>query len=106
MSIQPGNRILRAAAALLLTLSLAACGQVYSRADFKTMVIDKSEEEVTKIVGKPKAVDASKPDHVIWKYSTATFDTDQQNRRDSETRVIFEKSGPEGRLKATNVEFS
>jgi hypothetical protein len=101
----PGKRILRATAAAVLALSLAACGQVYSRTDFKTMVIDKSEEEVTKNVGKPKAVDASKPDHVVWKYSTATFDTDQQNRRDSETRVIFEKTGPGGKLKATNVEF-
>ena len=92
------------AAALLLSTGLTACGNTYSRDDFTTGVIGKTENEVTTRFGKPASVDESNPDRVIWTYTRETFDLGNQNRIDSKTMVIFE--GPAGSRHATKVDFS
>jgi hypothetical protein len=85
--------------------TLAACGDLYSRTDFTTMVMNKSDTEVTKTVGKPASIDASNPRRVIWTYNNSTFDIDNQNKRDSRTRLIMEPTGNGGKLMVTSVEF-
>ena len=92
-------------AAVLVLVLLAGCGNIYSRGDFVGMVMNKSEEEVTKQIGKPSAVDSSNPDRVIWTYTHETFNLENQNTRDARTMVIFEHKGPQGELKVTSVEY-
>jgi hypothetical protein len=92
------------AAVLLLTASLTACGNTYSRDDFTKGVLGKTEQEVTTTYGKPKSVDESNPDHVVWTYTRETFDLGNQNRIDSKTLVIFE--GPAGSRHVAKVDYS
>ena len=91
-------------AALALTTLLTACGNTYSRDDFTTAVIGKSEQEISAKFGKPAAVDESSPDRIRWTYHRETFDLANQNRIDGKTMVIFE--GPAGERHATKVEYS
>jgi hypothetical protein len=98
------NRFLLVAALLLSTLFATACGNTYSRDDFMTGVIGKSEQEVTAKFGKPLAVTEESPDRVTWIYARETFDLANQNRIDSKTTVIFE--GTAGSRHATKVDFS
>jgi hypothetical protein len=98
-------RLTRALALAAAVLTLAACGDLYSRTDFTTMVMNKSESEVRKQVGKPSEVDASNPKRVIWTYTNTTFDIDNQNKRDAKTMLILEPNGSGGALMVTNVEF-
>ncbi len=99
MSTQIGTTLLLAGALLL-----AACGDIHSRADFNTMVMNKSEEEVKSAAGKPAEIDNSNPDRVVWTYKLETFDVDNANKRDAKTMVIFER-GAGGKLRVTNVQF-
>lgn len=99
MTTRIGNALLIAGALLL-----AACGDIHSRSDFSTMVMNKSEEEVKTAAGKPAEIDNSNPDRVVWTYKLETFDVDNGNKRDAKTIVIFEK-GPGGKLRVTNVQF-
>jgi hypothetical protein len=87
----------------LLAMVLTACGNVYSRDDFTTAVIGKSDTEVTQRFGKPASIDDSKPNQVIWTYSRTTFDLAHENRIDSTASVIFQRQ--DGGLRATKVEF-
>ena len=98
-------RSARAFALAVAVLMIAACGNIYSRTDFTTMVINKSDEEVVKQVGKPANVDTSNPERVIWTYSHTTFDIDNQNKRDVKATLILERKGTGGALMVTNVEF-
>ena len=91
------------AAALLLSTGLTACGNTYSRDDFMKGVMGKTEQEVTTQYGKPKSVDESNPEHVVWTYTRETFDLGNQNRIDSKTMVIFE--GPSGSRHVAKVDF-
>lgn len=91
-------------AVLVLSTALAGCGNTYSRTDFTTAVMGKSEQEVTTQFGKPASVDASNPDKAAWTYSRETFDLTNQNRIDSKTTVIFE--GAAGSRHVTKVDFS
>ena len=92
---------------LALAISLvAACGDLYSRTDFTTMIMNKSEQEVIKQIGKPSTVDDSNPDRVIWIYTNTTFDVDNQNKRDAKTTLTLERKGSGGKLMVTAVDFS
>jgi hypothetical protein len=97
-------RALRAAVIVLPLVFVAACGQIYSRTDFTTMVMDKSDAEVMQKVGKPVSVDSSNAEQVIWTYYSETFDVDNQNKRDQKT-VVTLKKGSDGKLKVTGVQF-
>jgi len=99
-------RSARALALAAAVLTLAACGDIYSRSDFTTMVMNKSDNEVTKQLGKPANVDTSNPERVIWTYKNTTFDLDHENKRDTKTLLILEHKGSGGALIVTNVEFS
>lgn len=87
-----------------LAIALAGCGNTYSRDDFMTGVMGKSEQEVKTQYGAPAAVDEANPDRVTWTYKRETFDLANQNRIDSKTTVIFE--GPAGSRHAVKVDFS
>jgi hypothetical protein len=104
MSRPVRNRLFLSAALLLVTLFTAACGNTYSRDDFTTGVIGKSEQEVTTKFGKPASVSEESPERATWTYTHETFDLGNQNRIDSKTTVIFE--GPTGTRHATKVDFS
>ena len=91
------------AAALVLATLLTACADTYSRDDFTTAVVGKSEQEVTAKFGKPASIDDSGPDRTRWIYTRQTFDLGNQNRIDGKTMIIFE--GPTGERHATKVEF-
>lgn len=94
------------AALVVPMLTIAGCGDIYSRGDFTTMVMSKSEDEVMKQLGKPSNVDSSNPDRVIWTYTHKTYNLENQNTRDAKTMLIFEHKGTAGALMVTNVEFS
>jgi hypothetical protein len=104
MSHPVRNRLFLSAALLLTALVTTACGNTYSRDEFTTGVIGKSEQEVTAKFGKPAAVSEESADRATWTYSRETFDLGNQNRIDSKTTVIFE--GPSGTRHATKVDFS
>ena len=84
---------------------LAGCSEMLSRSDFTARVKDKSDAEVVKLVGKPSAVDESKPDQVAWVYTSRTFDIDHGNKFDSKATVVFSKTASNGKLVATDVQF-
>jgi hypothetical protein len=98
------NRLFLVAALLLSALFATACGNTYSRDDFTTGVIGKSEQEVTAKFGKPVSVSEEGAERATWTYTHETFDMGNQNRIDSKTTVIFE--GPAGTRHATKVDFS
>lgn len=99
------RRALSAAALVLPLLALPGCGDIYSRDDFTKGVLNQSTQDVEKVYGKPAEIDSHDPNRVIWIYTHETFDLQNQNSRDSKTMVIFEQQ-PDGKLKATKVEFS
>jgi hypothetical protein len=76
-----------------------------SRDDFAKRVKDKSDTDVAKLVGKPAAVDSSKPNEVTWTYNSRTFNIEAGNKFDAKTVVVFTKTGPDAKLKATDVKF-
>lgn len=90
-------------AAVLATLVLAGCGNIYSRDDFVSSVMGKSENEVVEKVGKPASINAVDPAHPEWIYRHETFDTGNRNRVDANAIVTFERSGFE--LKVARVSF-
>jgi hypothetical protein len=77
-----------AAAAMLV---LAGCQPVQTRDDFKGAVMSKTPAEVQTRLGKPDAIDESDPAKVIWIYHGATFDLENNNKRDPQARVIFNR---------------
>jgi hypothetical protein len=99
------KRFALVAALVVPILMIAGCGDIYSRGDFTTKVMNKSEPEVIKEIGKPSNVDNSNPDRVIWTYTGKTFDIENQNTRDAKTMLILEHKGAAGALMVTNVEF-
>ncbi|MSQ54857.1 MAG: hypothetical protein EXR31_05765 [Betaproteobacteria bacterium] len=94
------------AAACGVLLALAGCsGGGQQRGLFVGHVTDKTEEDVVAKVGKPDAIDASKPNTPRWIYKKKTFDPDNQNQVDKETILIFQKDAS-GKFKVTQVIFS
>src|SRR6202008_380516 len=83
----------RTTGAALLTLSMlvmSGCGDVYLHEEFEKLTMNKSESDVTETLGKPVAVDASNPAHVLWTYYAKTFNIDNENKRDIKEVLIFE----------------
>ena len=99
------KRFALVAALLAPILWIAGCGEIYSRGDFTTKVMNKSETDIIKEIGKPSNVDSSNPNRVIWTYTSKTFNIENQNTRDAKTMLIFEHKGTAGALMVTNVEF-
>ncbi len=95
----------RLAGPLVVAMLVAGCGDIHSRTDFSAAVQNRSEEEVTKEFGKPVSVDAEDPKRVVWTYAHKTFDTENQDKRDANTLVIFGPGDASGKLKVIAVEF-
>jgi hypothetical protein len=70
-------------------LAVSGCQPVQTRDDFKGTVMNKTPEEVQKKLGKPHSVDESDPSKLVWTYNEATFDIENNNKRDPAARVIF-----------------
>ncbi len=87
------------------TLAMAGCGDVYVHEEFDKMTLNKSDVEVTNMIGRPTAVDANNPKHVIWTYYAKTVDTDNQNKRDTKTLLILEPDATTHNLKVVKVEY-
>ena len=100
----PFARRLVTACALAAFVLIAACGRTYSRDDFTTAVMGKSEQEVVTAVGKPSSVKEDDAQHSTWTYSHQTFDMTNQNRIDANTTVKLE--GPAGKRVVTKIDFS
>jgi hypothetical protein len=94
-----------AVTAFALGLVFAGCSEMLSRDDFAARVKDKSDKEVTKLVGKPAAVDSTKPDEVTWTYNSRTFNVAERNKFDSKAVVVFNKAPADGSLRAVDVKF-
>lgn len=91
------------AAAFAASFAVAGCSGVSSRDDFAARIKDKSEQEVAKEIGKPASVDASKPDRVVWTYTSRTFNLENKNKVDPKTVVVFTPAG--GKLKVAEVVY-
>ena len=108
MSKQVKDGFLRALALpgiIALSFALGGCSGVSSRDDFAARVKDKSEQEVTKEVGKPAAVDNSRPDRVTWTYTSRTFNLENKNKLDQKTVVVFGPTSRDGKLKVLDVMY-
>ena len=108
MSRGADSSFLRKVAAVTLVaagLAFAGCTEMLSRDDFAARVKDKSDNEVTKAVGKPTAVENTGPDQVAWTYTSRTFNIEAGNKFDTKAVVVFSKAGSDGQLKATEVKF-
>lgn len=99
------SRFFRGVTAVVVSLVFAGCSEMLSRDDFAARVKDKSDAEVTKLVGKPAAVDTSAPDQVAWTYTSRTFNIEQGNKFDTKAVVVFNKAGSNGQLRVTDVKF-
>ena len=93
------------AAAIAASFVFAGCSEMLSRDDFAARVKDKSDAEVTKLVGKPTAVDTSAPGQVAWTYTSRTFNIEQGNKFDTKAVIVFNKAGSNGQLRVTDVKF-
>lgn len=100
------TRVLGAVLLALALLVMAGCGDIYSREDFTTLIMNKSEVEVVKNIGKPAAVDASNPARVTWTYNSATFDMANKNARDAKAVVTLVPDAASGKLKVIEVKFN
>lgn len=98
------SSVAKVAVLAVVGVSLAACGEMYSRGDFEALVKYKSEEEVSAKIGKPSDIDRSKPDQVRWTYTSRTFSIENANKRDTRTIVIFGRAS-DGALRAADVVF-
>jgi hypothetical protein len=99
------SKVVCATAAFALGVVFAGCSELLSRDDFAARVKDKSDTEVAKVVGKPAAVDSSKPEEVTWTYNARTFNVQEGNKFDSKAVVVFAKGPSDGRLRAVDVRF-
>jgi hypothetical protein len=97
---------LLAAAALALAMTLNACGNGgYQRGIFTGYVVDSTEEEITKKIGKPDQIDSSDPNAPRWIYNKKTFDPDNMNQTDARTIVVMKKDAATGKFKGAEVIF-
>lgn len=99
------SKVVSAAVAVTLGLALSACSEMLSREDFAARVKDKSDNEVKQAIGKPTAVDESRPDQVTWTYNSRTFNIQEGNKFDTKSVVVFSKAGTEGKMRAVDVQF-
>lgn len=98
-------RVLGAVTLAVAMLAVTGCGEFYGRDDFKGYVMNKSDAEVAKRLGKPAVVNDSDPKRVTWTYNSVTYDVDNQNKKDSKALVIFKRDSQNGQLTVVEVQF-
>jgi len=98
-------RAVGTAGIMAASIVVAGCSGVSSRDEFAARVKDKSEQEVTKEVGKPAVVDNSRPDRVTWTYTSRTFNLENKNKLDQKTVVVFGPTSRDGKLKVLDVVY-
>ena len=82
--------------ALLLVgvlLATACANRDYPRGQFQGYVIGFSEEEIVAKVGQPAEVDRKNPERPVLIYHAKTFDVENYNKPDPQTRIFLEKKG-------------
>lgn len=94
-----------AALVAVTALVMTGCGDVYVHEEFDKLTMNKSDAEVTTAIGKPTAVDANDPKHVVWTYYSKTFDVENQNKRDIKVTLILEPDATTSHLKVVKVEY-
>ncbi|MFO1325507.1 MAG: hypothetical protein U1F15_15790 [Burkholderiales bacterium] len=95
----------RIALLIAVPLVLAACSGGYQRGIFTGYVVDSTEEEITKKIGKPDAIDNSNPNAPRWTYNKKTFDPENQNKTDEKTIVVLRKDLNTGKLVGAEVQY-
>ena len=98
-------RVIAGAAFIAASVLVAGCSGVSSRDEFTARVKDKSEQEVSQALGKPNAVDSTRPERVTWTYTSRTFNLENGNKLDPRTIVVFAPSSAGG-LKVKEVVFA
>ena len=98
-------RSLALAAGAVAVMTLSGCSTGHARGHFYGFVIGKTEAEIIDKVGQPVAVERANPETPIMVYNEKTFDIDNGNRIDSQTRVYLGK-GKDGRVVAIDVGYS
>jgi hypothetical protein len=86
-------------------LGLTACDPIHTREDFRRDVMSKSPKEVEKHLGKPDSIDNSDPAKLTWIYDNLTIDTENKNKRDPKTRIVFGRQDPAGSPTVAEVHF-
>jgi len=87
------------------SLVLAACqGGGYTRGVFAAFVVGTTEAEIVERFGPPAAIDRADPESPVLVYKAKTFDPDNNDKTDPETRVYLVK-GKEGRVVGSDVSF-
>ena len=91
-------------AVMLCTIGLlAGCGKDYSREQFKSLTINKTEAEVREAVGDPSWVSNTQP--ARWIYYRKTFDA-TQHHDDYSVTLNFTKDPATGQSKVASVQFA
>jgi hypothetical protein len=101
----PGRalRALAVAASVMAFVLSTGCAETMNREDFASGLKNKTEEQVLKYAGKPKSVNAERPDHPVWIYKDRTFDISTR-KSDPQTTVVF-SPGDDGKLHVVQVKF-
>jgi hypothetical protein len=99
------SKVAGVTAAIALGFALSGCSEMLSREDFTARVKDKTDVEVKQDIGKPAAIDETRPNEVTWTYNSRTYNIEERNKFDTKTVVVFSKAGSDGKLKAVDVRF-
>jgi hypothetical protein len=90
--------------ALVGSVALAGCAEIYTRDDFTAKVTGKSMEDVRSAVGKPLKVDEGKAGAVTWTYEGRTIDIENKNSRDNRAILVF-TTPADGQPRVSEVRF-
>ncbi len=91
-------------AVTFLTIGLlAGCGKDFSREQFKSLTMNKTEAEVREAVGNPSWVSNTQPPR--WIYYHKTFDA-AQHHDDYSATLDFEKDPATDQSKVASVQFA
>lgn len=92
-------------ALIAVGLTLSGCAEKLSREDFTTRTKDKTEQEISKVMGKPARIDDADPTAVKWIYPDRTFNIEKGNSFDARAIVVFGPASPGSDRKAQDVMF-
>ena len=98
------RRMLGGVLVAIAMLVMAGCGNIYGHEELQKLVMNKSDTEVEKSLGKPLAVDNADPARVMWTYNALTYDITNQNKRDAKTVLVLTPDATK-KLKVVEVKY-